>query len=61
QSVERSLEAASSLHRLGRGGALDHVADLAHEIATATPPRQALSRFGGVVIQSFEEFRNAAP
>ncbi|HEY9026514.1 MAG TPA: TolC family protein [Burkholderiaceae bacterium] len=61
QSVERSLEAASSLHRLGRGGALDHVADLAHAVATATPPRQALSRFGGVVIQSFEEFRNAAP
>jgi outer membrane protein TolC len=53
QSVERSLEEPASLARLGRAGVLNRVAELAHTFVQ--------TRFGGVVIQSLDEFRELPP
>ena len=58
QSVERELPAGSSLHSRGRAGALAQVAETAGSLVDAA---NVAPRFGGVVIQSFEEFRSAPP
>jgi outer membrane protein TolC len=61
QSVERELAAVSSLHSLGRAAALARVAELARTLAARPADDGQASRFDGVVVQSFEEFRSAAP
>lgn len=58
QSVERELAATSSLHQRGRAATLALVAELARGLAD---PADGESQFGGMVIQSFEEFRSAQP
>jgi hypothetical protein len=54
QSIETALPAGSSLHRLGREGALSALRDIASQLA-ATPG------FAGIAVQSFEDYLNTPP
>lgn len=62
QSVERELPASSSLHAAGRVQALRHAQVLASDLRREFPVKSGqASRFGGVLLQSFEDFLAAPP